>query len=84
MQTVLNKLHSLQAHINLANRALWDEISENANPNKNLLDAYYVLDDVADKINILLGDVEISHKLLKLTNDLAQGGKIQGNQGEAS
>lgn len=78
MQTVLNKLHSLQAHVNLANLAIWDEISENGNPNKKLLDAYYVLDDVADKINALLGDVEISHKLLKLTGDLAIGGDIPG------
>lgn len=80
MQTVLHKLHSLQAHVNLANLALWDEISENGNPNKKLLDAYYVLDDVAEKINALLGDVEVSHKLLKLTGELGKGGKISGDQ----
>ena len=84
MQTVLHKLHSLQAHVNLANLALWDEISENGNPNKKLLDAYFVLEGVTDKINALLGDVDASYKLLKLFGELGQGGNLDSNQGEAS
>jgi|GEM_PF-4270530 len=63
MDTIFHKLIKLQAHIDLANEAVWNEVSDNGNPNKNLINAVYVLEGVHDTIDGWLSDPDFGSNI---------------------
>lgn len=77
MQKIIHDLFSLGAHVNLANECLWQEISENGNKNKKLLDAFYVLQATNERIDALIAETESAQKTLELSGWLGKD-KIQG------